>query len=418
LADAPLRPPTAIDDAPGENATAVPADDALLVEEVDLEPEIRQRVLALHRELGQIDHYSLLRIDPAADRKAVKRAYFELAAIFHPDKYFRKRLGSFKPRMEALFSRITLAHDVLANKESRAEYDTYLEEQRRARGMEELLSGADAEARRAVETIEREIQAAEIGRSSSAPSPSTSPSASRPPPTAADVAARREALARKLLGGRTPGPPSVRSMPSPAAAPVLNPQPTAAEAVEALRRRYLDRIAQAKVAQARKYVAQADESLAAGDAIAAANALRVASGLAPSDPALQARAAEAQQKADTLLGETYVNQAQYEEKRGQWAEAARSWTKATRGRPNDVVAHERAANAIVKAGGDLHEAGRLARRACELGPSIALSRATLATVYLAAGLELNARRELEAAAQLAPQDDTIRTMLEKLTNAT
>jgi Flp pilus assembly protein TadD len=133
---------------------------------------------------------------------------------------------------------------------------------------------------------------------------------------------------------------------------------------------------------------------------------------------LQARAAEAQQKADTLLGETYINQAQYEERNGQWAEAARSWTKASRGRPNDVIAHERAANAIVKAGGDLHEARRLARRACELGPAVALNRMTLAAVYLAAGLELNARRELEAAAQLAPQDDTIRAMLEKLVKPT
>jgi curved DNA-binding protein CbpA len=408
-----MRPLTTFDAASGPDAE-------LLAEDVDLEPEIRQRVLVLHRDIANLDHYRLLRIDPSADRKAVKRAYFELAAVFHPDKYFRKRLGSYKARMEAVFSRITLAHDVLAGKESRAEYDAYLEEQRRVRGLEDQLSGADAETRRAVESIEREVMAAEASRPSQAPSTSSPSSPSspsvRPPPSAADAAARREAFARKLLGGRAPGPASSRRVE--VAAPVALPTQTPAEAVEALRRRYLDRIAQAKVAQARKYVGQADESLAKGDAIAAANALKVASSLAPGDPALQARASDAQLRADTMLGETYVNQAQYEEKNGQWAEAARSWTKASRGRPNDVVVHERAANAIVKSGGDLHEAGRLARRACELGPTVALNRATLAAVYLAAGLELNARRELEAAAQLAPQDDTIRQMLENLVKPT
>jgi Flp pilus assembly protein TadD len=68
----------------------------------------------------------------------------------------------------------------------------------------------------------------------------------------------------------------------------------------------------------------------------------------------------------------------------------------------------------VKGGGDLHEAARLATRGCELLPSEVGPRLTLAKVYEAAGLERNARRELERAAQLAPQDDTIRTMLKKL----
>jgi Flp pilus assembly protein TadD len=67
---------------------------------------------------------------------------------------------------------------------------------------------------------------------------------------------------------------------------------------------------------------------------------------------------------------------------------------------------------MVKAGSaDLHEAARLAQIAIALDPRSAPYRVTLATVYQAAGLELNARRELETATQLAPHDDTIRAML-------
>jgi tetratricopeptide (TPR) repeat protein len=125
-------------------------------------------------------------------------------------------------------------------------------------------------------------------------------------------------------------------------------------------------------------------------------------------------AKDAQARADVLLGQTYTQQGEYEEKNGHWAEASRSWTRVCRARDNDARAHERAANAIVKADGDLHEAARLGTRACELEPTNALARLTLATVYLAAGLGLNARRELEAAARLAPRDVTIQEMIKKL----
>ena len=44
---------------------------------------------------------------------ATVNAYFELAAHFHPDKYFNKNLGTFKSKMEMLFTRVTEAHVVL-----------------------------------------------------------------------------------------------------------------------------------------------------------------------------------------------------------------------------------------------------------------------------------------------------------------
>jgi predicted Zn-dependent protease len=83
-------------------------------------------------------------------------------------------------------------------------------------------------------------------------------------------------------------------------------------------------------------------------------------------------------------------------------------------RPGDAAAHERAAIAIVKSEGDLHEARRLGLEACRLEPANPAFRVTLANVYLAAGLTLNARRELETAAQLAPHDGTIQAMLRRL----
>jgi tetratricopeptide (TPR) repeat protein len=44
----------------------------------------------------------------------------------HPDRYFGKRLGSFKQKMEQVFARVTVAYDTLSKNKTRAEYDARL----------------------------------------------------------------------------------------------------------------------------------------------------------------------------------------------------------------------------------------------------------------------------------------------------
>jgi len=392
-------------------------------EEVNLEPDLRQAVIDLHGRLEELDYYALLGVERTIDRKAVKRAYFEAAAKFHPDRHFRKKLGPFKVKMEAIFTRLKIAHDTLADRAKRTEYDAYLQARNRSRSIEELLADALAEVRRVEENVEQQVRMS--ASSGAAPAPSPAPptavvEAREPPPasTAAkspspvvDDAARRDALARRLLGGQRK--PSGSTATAPQASPPARPPQTTPEAMDALRRRYEDRVVHAKAAQARGYVEKAKSAIAGGDAVAAANALRVASNLAPDDADIGRMAKDAQAKANVIVGQTYTQQAEYEERHGHWSEAARSWTRACNARESDARCHERAANAILRAAGDLHEAAALGRRACELDPSNAAARITLASVYLAAGLMLNARRELDTAAQLAPHDVTMREMIKQ-----
>jgi curved DNA-binding protein CbpA len=399
-----------------------PEDDPILAENVDLDEDMKRAVVATHGRLARQDHYALLGVDRQADRKGIKRAYFELAGKFHPDKYFRKNLGSFKVRMEAIFTRITVAHETLSDREKRAEYDVYLEERRLTRSAEDLTADALDEARRIEQAVERElareraatpvpgVPAAPTARAPSDPGP---PAGSLPAPPSVDVAARRDALARRLLGGR----PGMSTAP-PARGPSIGPPTPApspvASAMDAIRRRYEERLSLAKTAEARRYAENAATALKAGDVVAAANAYRVAVTLAPGDAGLARVAQETQAKADVVLGETYAKQADYEERNGQWAEASRSWSRVCKGRPDDAQAHEKAASALLMANLDLVEASRLAKRACDLEPERSAFRVTLAKIYVAAGFGQSARRELETAARLAPRDDTIQAMLKRL----
>jgi tetratricopeptide (TPR) repeat protein len=111
------------------------------------------------------------------------------------------------------------------------------------------------------------------------------------------------------------------------------------------------------------------------------------------------------------LADNYEKQARYEEKQGKWAAAATSWERVAEGRPEDAPAARATAEALLKAGGDVRKAQRYAQRAVDAAPSDIANVVVLARVLLAAGLRLNARRELEKAVKLDPQNEMIRNLL-------
>jgi len=95
-------------------------------EDVDIDVELQRYVTEACARLDQIDHYELLEVPRDADGKAIKRAYFRLAAVLHPDRFFGKRLGSHKAGLLLLFDRLTMAYEALSAPEGRAEYDASL----------------------------------------------------------------------------------------------------------------------------------------------------------------------------------------------------------------------------------------------------------------------------------------------------
>jgi curved DNA-binding protein CbpA len=105
-----------------------PVDDVVfspvdLQEDVDLDFERRKQILYLFHHIDQMSHYRLLGIAPTATDVEVRKAYLERSRQFHPDTFFRKRLGSYQAKVEAIFQRAKIAHDVLMDADARLRYD-------------------------------------------------------------------------------------------------------------------------------------------------------------------------------------------------------------------------------------------------------------------------------------------------------
>jgi curved DNA-binding protein CbpA len=374
-----------------------------LSEEVDLELEKKRRILELYGRLEDVSYYELLGVQEAADKKQIKAAYYKLAPEFHPDSYFRKNLGSFKPKIEAIFTRLTLAHDVLTVKQRRAEYDAYLEQTVENRSIADAMARADHEARVVAEAIEQAARAVSSGGPVEAAYDEPAPSA-RPSLTPDQ---RRAILARKLAGqSYSKLGPRPRNEPPPPPPPPKAPDTPEAKraAAEALRVRYEAAKLEALRARIQNYRQAAEEALTQGDFAKAANAYRIAAHLAPDDAGLQKRAEEVQRQAAAALAAGYLKQGAYEESEGRWTDASLSYSRAVEGRPDDAFALERAAHATIKAGGSARRAVELARRAVELGPQNPEARLTLALSYIGAGFAVSAVAELDRALAAGPMD--------------
>lgn len=96
----------------------------LLEMDVDLEVPFRRELVALSRQVDDINYYEFYGISPDADAAEIKKSYFSLSKRYHPDKHFGGELGPFKEMLEEVFQHITRAYRILTDEERRREYDT------------------------------------------------------------------------------------------------------------------------------------------------------------------------------------------------------------------------------------------------------------------------------------------------------
>jgi curved DNA-binding protein CbpA len=117
-----LRAKGAIVPARVQRGSTTPNSGAALNEEVDLSEERKREILELEAALETKNHFELLGVKPTADTKQIREAFYELSRKFHPDRFFKKNIGSFRARIEHVYRRLSQVHETLSDDDKRRAY--------------------------------------------------------------------------------------------------------------------------------------------------------------------------------------------------------------------------------------------------------------------------------------------------------
>jgi curved DNA-binding protein CbpA len=92
---------------------------------LDLTPELQAQILEFSESLDR-SYFELLGVPRDADSKEIKRAYFSLSKVYHPDRYFRANLGDYTGLLEQIFRKLVEAYELLSDPNTRSEIERTL----------------------------------------------------------------------------------------------------------------------------------------------------------------------------------------------------------------------------------------------------------------------------------------------------
>ena len=88
----------------------------------------REELLARCRASGDHDHYMVLGVERNALEEVIRRAYYQLARRYPPDRLLKPHLEDIHRELEGMFATITEAYNTLSDSAARGEYDRELVE--------------------------------------------------------------------------------------------------------------------------------------------------------------------------------------------------------------------------------------------------------------------------------------------------
>lgn len=95
-------------------------DDGCIDPRLELTVEAQRRILEFQNGLD-CGYCAILGVESSASAMDIKRAYRELSREFHPDRYFRKEIGEYGPRLEEIFKKVLEAYELLSDPATRVE---------------------------------------------------------------------------------------------------------------------------------------------------------------------------------------------------------------------------------------------------------------------------------------------------------
>jgi hypothetical protein len=233
--------------------------------------------------------------------------------------------------------------------------------------------------------------------------PSVSPSSMTPPSEEVQRAAR-EALARKLAGGRTL---------SQGAIPAVQP-PGAVSAGASLQAQFTNRPELAQRAKIQSLLTSVRELVARGDFLGACNLMQVVRAMAPDDRAIEDEAKEIQKLLLAQQAPKNAEAAREAERARQFEQAATLWGKVAAVKPDEFEPQLHLGRCLLALGREFPRAAEAARRAIAAAPRRVEGHLLLAEIFEAAGKPASARNSAEQAAKLDPSSPAVKELLARL----
>ena len=124
--------------------------------------------ISLDEYLGRIENanslYEMLGIGKKASRGEVKNSYFQLAKLFHPDRFHREDAASLR-RIQSAFTEIAHAYDTLKSEDTRESYnlkmakETEFREKHRVTKKDEVATPEERQTEQGLQSFEQAIEA-------------------------------------------------------------------------------------------------------------------------------------------------------------------------------------------------------------------------------------------------------------------
>lgn len=346
--------------------------------ELDLSTKECSLIEQMHRTLHQGSHYTLLGIQEDADAQQVRKAYYALSRHWHPDRFFRREVGDYAPKIEAIFSAITLAYQTLSDARKRERYDQERMEQESPQGR----STTRRRRRRRPTDTEQFIEALadpsdEGENASEAASAEAAPAA----PAPSRPSRRTSRRANRLT-------PHARSQ---------------------YRQKVLSKVRQdvsENIRRAKVYYEAGKKDLEEGQPLKAESSLYLAVKLDPRNAAYRTLLNEAHDQSLQIRSQQFMNAAESAESYQNIQEALYNYRKAVEYKSQNGQVYYRLAQLIRRFEKDTREALKLLRTAVQYEPENADFRIALAEVYAELDLGLNARREYQEAGKHTRDKET------------
>jgi curved DNA-binding protein CbpA len=93
-----------------------------LQEDVELTQAVKKDILFVYDNLNELTYYELFNIPSDANQELIKQTFLRLSKLYHPDNYFRKEIGSYRAKINAIYSALANAHHILMDNVAHSEY--------------------------------------------------------------------------------------------------------------------------------------------------------------------------------------------------------------------------------------------------------------------------------------------------------